>query len=578
MSKLGQSFTNWYSVTKPNKVVWFFQWLTSMIPSACTVISAIPAANAITCITTADYKGAIIYLCTAFGITFFSTISWHIQYMLDIKQLNHIYPSIQNKLFDKIFKADDASFKYTSKEKIINTITNNITTLSDFCDYSAFKSAYLIQAVVTLVIIFTSNWIVGLLIFSVAVLVFFIMNAINRAIAKISNNIYDERDKLTESFADMIDSRTLATDMDLKDKLHEKYMERVNNIIKRYKKRNNYKSLRDNWVFLLYTFIILLATIFIVKLVADNTLTLTLYFVLTPYLTSAITKFVDFFGLVDNLETANIAALRVKTLLDMSEKDFVNFGENSTEKISGAITFTNVVYSTKNKLDKSVSSIKTFNSQIQKGEIVLFEGQRNCGKRSLFYMLRRAIRPDSGTITIDSVNIYDFDIDSYKHIVSYTTSKPYFYIDTIMENLRLIDSNKKHIYEACKRVGIHDIILALPEGYNTNLSLNPTALTDGQKFLLGLARALLMKSQILIIYEFPVGLSFKEQNQIKSILTSLKSRHTIIIFSATNIIEDILTKHFLIENNIVSEIPTLNKKTTSNISVDTPFSKMPGLK
>ena len=578
MSKIRKSFKNWYSVAKPKKTVWFFQWFTSVIPSSCTVISALPAAKVITCMTVTDYTGAVIYLCVIFGLTLLSDISWHLQYMLDIKQLRAIYPRIQEHLFNKIFRAEDASFKYNSKEKIINTITNNITTLSDFCDYSAFKSAYLVEAIITLVIIFSINWIVGLLIFSIAILVFFIMNALNHAIAKLSNNIYDERDKLTESFADMIDSREMSNDMNLKDKLHKKYFDRIDNILKKYKKRNVLKSFRDNWVLVLYTLIILIATLYIVKLVADNVVTLTIYLVLTPYLTSAITKFVNFFGLIDNLETANISALRVKTLLDMSEKDIVNFGKNSTSKISGALTFTNVEYSSKDKIDKSANSIKTFNTQIQKGEIVLFEGERNCGKRAIFYMLRRAIRPDSGTITFDTVNIYDFDSDTYKHNISYITSKPYFYIDSIMENLRIVDNNKRHIYEACKKAGIHEDIMALADGYNTNLSLNPSALNDGQKFLLGLARALLTKCEILMIYEFPVGLSNKELKQIKSIITSLKSRHTILVFASNNPIDDIITKHFLIENGNITEIASDQEKSMSNISVDTPFSKVAGQK
>ena len=578
MGKIRQSFKNWYTVTKPKKTVWFFQWLTSMIPSVCTVVSALPTAKVVTCMSVADYKGAMIYLCIVFGLALLSSLSWHFQYLLDIKQLRHIYPTIQEKLFNKIFNASDASFKYNSKEKIINTITNNITTLSDFCDYTSYKSAYLIQAIITLVIIFTTNWLVGLLIFAVALLVFFMMNAINHAIAKLSNNIYDERDKLTESFADMINSRDFANDMDLKNQLHDKYFGRVDTIIKKYKKRNVLKSVRDNWVYVLYTFIILLATLYIVKLVSDNLLTLTLYFVLTPYLTSAITKFVDFFGLIDNLETANISALRVKTLLDMNEKDIINFGKNSINKITGALTFTNIEYSSKDKLDKSINNLKTFNTQIQKGDVVLFEGQRNCGKRTLFYMLRRAIKPDSGTITLDTINIYDFDSDSYRNNISYTTSKPYFYIDTIMENLRLVDANKKHIFDVCKKVGIHDIIQSLPDGYNTNLSLNPTALSEGQKFLLGLARTLLTKCEIFMIYEFPVGLSNKELKQIKNVISNLKSRHTVLIFSANNMVDDILTKHFVIENGNVSEIPSDKEKSLSNISVDTPFSKTQGQK
>ena len=71
-------------------------------------------------------------------------------------------------------------------------------------------------------------------------------------------------------------------------------------------------------------------------------------------------------------------------------------------------------------------------------------------------MLRRAVRPDEGTITFDTINIYDFDVETYKHNISYVTNKPYFFNDSIFENLKYVESNKKKIYETCKKVGIYD--------------------------------------------------------------------------------------------------------------------------
>ena len=53
-------------------------------------------------------------------------------------------------------------------------------------------------------------------------------------------------------------------------------------------------------------------------------------------------------------------------------------------------------------------------------------------------LLRRAIRPDNGTITFDTINIYDFDIETYKHNISYVTNKPYFFNDTILQNLKYV--------------------------------------------------------------------------------------------------------------------------------------------
>jgi len=362
-----------------------------------------------------------------------------------------------------------------------------------------------------------------------------------------------------ETFADMVDGRTLSNDLNLKDTLKQRYFNKVDRLLTHYKKRINLQSIRDNWIYIFYTFIILLATLYLVKLVERNIITLTLYLIVTPYLTSAITKMKDFFSIFNDLQNANISALRVKTILDMSEKDLIEFGNNSTDKIEGAITFSNVSYSSYNKLDKSLNSIKMLNTQIIKNQIVLFQGQRNCGKRALFYMLRRATRPDNGTITFDTINIYDFDVETYKHNLSYITNKPYFFNDSILENLRYIEPNKKKVFEVCKKLGIHEIISNLPEGYETNLSKNPTALSDPNRFLLGLARAVLTKSEIFMIYEFPVGLNQTELETIIQTLKELKKQRTILIFSADNKMADIIDRHFIIKAGEVNEI-NLNKK------------------
>jgi len=554
-----QYLKRWWQISKPSKVLMFFQWLTATIPAILLVLQAIPAANAINSLTISDYNGAIKWLIIAFSLDLISQLSWHIQYKCAASQLKYIYPKIQERIFNKIFIAEDMNFKYTSKEKMVNIISNNITVLSDFCDQISYKIAYFLQAVVTIIIIFTTNFYIGLTILALSILVYLLINWINSLIGKKNSLIQEERDTLTENFADMVDGRTLSNDLNLKDTLKQRYFNKVDRLLTHYKKRINLQSIRDNWIYIFYTFIILLATLYLVKLVERNIITLTLYLIVTPYLTSAITKMKDFFSIFNDLQNANISALRVKTILDMSEKDLIEFGNNSTDKIEGAITFSNVSYSSYNKLDKSLNSIKMLNTQIIKNQIVLFQGQRNCGKRALFYMLRRATRPDNGTITFDTINIYDFDVETYKHNLSYITNKPYFFNDSILENLRYIEPNKKKVFEVCKKLGIHEIISNLPEGYETNLSKNPTALSDPNRFLLGLARAVLTKSEIFMIYEFPVGLNQTELETIIQTLKELKKQRTILIFSADNKMADIIDRHFIIKAGEVNEI-NLNKK------------------
>ncbi len=564
------SFKTWLSVARPKKVIFFSQIISSLIPSVLAVVRTIPAAEAITKLTNLDFRGAIISLALVFLIELVSKISFAIEYKLDFFQLRHVYSTIQDKIFNKIYSSKDANFKYTSTEKMINIISNNIVTLSDFAEYFSTKLAYLFEAVTTLIVLFCNSFYVGLLIFGIAIIVYFMVSALNRAIGKKNMTIQAERDSLTETFADLVHGRSISSDLNLEEKQKAKYFSKVNALISHYKKRKTYRSLRDNFVYLFHSLIITLATIFLVCQVKLDLLSTTLFLVITPYLTTAVTKFVDFFSLTQDLNTTLVAALRIKTILSMSDAEVMEFGKNATEEIDGSITFTNVKFSS-----AELGTLKRFSAHIEKHDIVLFEGKKNCGKRAIFQMLRRAVRPSEGTITFDAINIYDFDAKTYKNNLSYTTAKPYFFNDSILENLKLVEETKKKIFDACRSTKVYNLIASLPEGFNTNLSKNPTALSDYAKFLLGLARAVLSESEIVIIYEFPIGLSENEKNTIQEVLSELKKERTILIFSASNFLEKILNRHFLIENGNVTSFKTSAKNAFSKSKHGDTFNSSP---
>ena len=99
---------------------------------------------------------------------------------------------------------------------------------------------------------------------------------------------------------------------------------------------------------------------------------------------------------------------------------------------------------------------------------------------------------------------------------------------SIRANLSLIDSNKKRQIDACKRVGIHDFIMSLPDGYSTILKDDATNMSGGQKQLLSLARALLTSSEIILLDEVTSSLDPYTTDKIIKLLDDLKTDHTII--------------------------------------------------
>lgn len=118
---------------------------------------------------------------------------------------------------------------------------------------------------------------------------------------------------------------------------------------------------------------------------------------------------------------------------------------------------------------------------------------------------------------------------------------------SIRANLSLIDSNKKRQMDACKKVGIHDFIMSLLDGYNTILKEDATNISGGQKQLLSLARVLLTTSEIILLDKVTSSLDPNTTNKIINLLDDLKSDHTLIITHNKNLMK--ITDKLIVLNN-----------------------------
>lgn len=408
---------------------------------------------------------------------------------------------------------------------------------------------------------------------AVAFLVFIVLKITNSLIAKTNLKLFHERDNLSENFSNIVDNRIISQDFNLKDSLEKSYFEKVYSITKNYKSRTILKSVKDNFIFILHTLATFLVTLYLVNLLKIDQITATTLLILSPYLTSTSEKIICFSNISADIENGAINAMRVKTLLSMSTKELIDFGNNSSTEISGAITFSHVSYCSENKPNKTLGNINPFFVQIFKNQIALFQGNKGCGKRAIFYMLRRAIRPDTGTITLDTINISDFSQHSFVHKISYATNKPLFFVGTIIQNFKLINPSKHKIFEACKKAKIHEKITTLSDSYQTNLTTNPNLFSEFEKFQLSLARAILFDSTIILLYEFPIGMTEEEKKKLEEIFKELKKTKTIIMFSAKNHFENIIDRHFLIENNNLEEKTKPHNQQKEKIIIDSKFSK-----
>ena len=158
---------------------------------------------------------------------------------------------------------------------------------------------------------------------------------------------------------------------------------------------------------------------------------------------------------------------------------------------------------------------------IKKGEKIAIVGQSGCGKSTLAKLFLRFYLPESGHIQINGTNIDCFDLSSLRNSIAYISQNPFFFADTIRNNLTNGNEeiSDEQIEAVCKMCLANQFIETLPLGYDTVLSENGENLSNGQRQKIALARALLANPQILILDEATCNLDSVSEKKINEMLS-----------------------------------------------------------
>jgi len=173
------------------------------------------------------------------------------------------------------------------------------------------------------------------------------------------------------------------------------------------------------------------------------------------------------------------------------------------------------------------------NFEIKPNEKVAFVGKSGAGKTTIFSLITKLYSLNEGKILLDGYNIDDLTCDSLRNNMSIITQNPYIFNLTVKENLLLAKENAsmKEIRTACKMACIDDFIMTLSDKYDTMLGENGIILSGGQKQRLAIARALLMKTEIILFDEATSALDNETQESINQAIENLKGEYTILIIA-----------------------------------------------
>lgn len=210
------------------------------------------------------------------------------------------------------------------------------------------------------------------------------------------------------------------------------------------------------------------------------------------------------------------------------EKDAVNAKE--LKNVQGVIEFKNVTYA----YDSSKEVLHDVNLRVEKGRKLALVGPSGGGKTTLCHLLPNfyKLEPSDGSILIDGQDIRNLTLDSVRRNIGIVQQDVFLFMGTIRDNIRYgrLDATDEEIYEAARRANIHDYVMTLEKGYDTEIGERGVKLSGGQKQRLSIARVFLKNPAILILDEATSALDNTTEVLIQQALDELcKGRTTLVV-------------------------------------------------
>ena len=240
---------------------------------------------------------------------------------------------------------------------------------------------------------------------------------------------------------------------------------------------------------------------------------------------------------VNQLQSTAAAAERVFEFLDESEEEQRPAHPVKPEHIRGDVTFSHVRFG----YDPEHIVIHDFNADVRAGQKIAIVGPTGAGKTTMVKLLMRYYDVDGGQILLDGHDVRDFDREDLRSAFGMVLQDTWLFQGTIMENIRYgrLDATDDEVIAAARAAHAHHFITTLPGGYNMELNEEASNVSQGQKQLLTIARAILANRPVMILDEATSSVDTRTEIRIQKAMDNLiRGRTSFIIAHRLSTIRD----------------------------------------
>ena len=544
-----KNFKSTYKYAKTGrKYLWLFL-IINIIMTIGSVIAPILVAQRLLALTSNNYSRLLVIIICIFIIEIGNTFCrlaynyFYNKFYYDVRR------NLQLELVRETLKITQKDLSDNSSGVFIERINGDTDNLTDIFTSMIDYFSCIIGSIGVLITVFFINWILGLIYVTLMVIVF-LYNKYASGINYKNRKEWRKSRERTGGFISEIvrgskDVKILDAEESFLAKADE-YMSETNKVSYKYQRQRAIlralgSSIKDTGELVINSFIFMLLSLGILSVASA---------IIIYNYNDRILWTADWIEQIfEIIKQFNLAANRIFGILEEDEFAKEKFGTKKLKKFEGNIEFKDVSFA----YEENLPVLKNMNFKINANETIGFVGPSGSGKTTIFNLISAIERVNSGTITFDGIDINTLEKSSIRGNLSVISQNAYIFNMSIMDNLKVIKKNAtiKEIKEACHLACLDDFIEKLPNKYDTIVGEGGVTLSGGQKQRLAIARALLLKTEILLFDEATSALDNETQTKIQQAISNLKGEYTILIIAhrlSTVIDAD---KIFVINNGVV---------------------------